>query len=556
MPANRTRVTTRETPSRLKRTPREQWEAAVYGRRSMVRGKADTVGVEKQIEYGADRAQAIGFARVHVYKDDLGHRSGRFEHTRPDWMRLKEDAARNSRMTHLIVHKFERASRSVKDTAALIEACSEMGMAIVSLEDDIDTSTGWKRGDLQRILLKAVFAQDESDEASERQRENVTYRKSQGVYWGCTPFGSVRVGQGTAAVMRANPPHDATVRKLCELYAQGLSFDAIKRELDNAGYLHLDRRGNLVPFRLGAVQSIAWNVLFYAGYLVVDRRWHSKHSKVELSGEGTLLEQYARAMGAVRSPKIEQIISDELACSVLASRLHRRRTGRSLSEPRALLTPMAWTVGGYKLRAQSYGATFVYRTRTSPSLVYPVQPIDDELMTHLRGVMWPETFRHKLKRMEDERNQDAEAARKRERISVLTTTLAELRRMRAEGYYRSALDEWQALYQKAEAEIMSLNESLARPTNVAQLIQTFGALGEVIERLPIARRKRAIQHLFDRIEIGADGRIARIIPAPPVRDAFGLVIEAMHHYQERPRQDLSNDLVSLFWFADRVIVTS
>lgn len=538
------------------RVPRDQWECAVYGRRSMVRGKADTVGVEKQIKYGADRAQSLGFARVHVYKDDVGHRSGRFEHTRPDWMRLKDEAASNVRITHLIVHKFERASRSVKDTAALIEACSEMGMAIVSLEDDIDTSTGWKRGDLQRILLKAVFAQDESDEASERQRENVAYRKSQGVYWGCTPFGSVRVGQGTAAEMRASPPHDSTVRRLCELYAQGHSFDAIKHTLDTEGYLHLDRRGNLVPFRPGAVQSISWNVLFYSGHLVVDRRWHSKHSKIELSGDGTLLEQYAHAMGATRSPKIEPIITDELACDVIASRLRRRRTGRSLSEPRALLTPMIYAHTGHKLRAQSYGSTFVYRTRTSPSVVYPVKQIDDELMTHLRDVMWPEPLRAELRRMEAERNEDAEAARKRARIGALTTSLAELRKMRAEGYYMNALSEWQAQYRKAENEIASLSESLSRPTDVMQLIEAIGALGEALDRLPVARRKRAIQHLFDRFDIGEDGRIARITPAPWARDAFGLMLEAISRYHERPRQDLNSELVSLFWFASRVTVAA
>ena len=69
----------------------------------------------------------------------------------------------------------------------------------------------------------------------------------------------------------------------------------------------------------------------------------------------------------------------------------------------------------------------------------------------------------------------------------------------------------------------------------------YGGFGRVFDHLNgPQRRKRALQHLFERIEIDARGAFVRLLPHPWARQAFGDLIGALRNvYPKYPRQDLN-----------------
>lgn len=541
---------------RIDTVAKQHWRAIVYGRRSNVEGEQDRVGVEKQLEHCTNEATQRG-AKPILFTDDKGHRSGRHEHTRKGWMAAKAELTSNAHITHFIVYELDRANRSVKGTSELIELCQRLGVVLISIEDRIDTSRGLGADEIAYINLKAALSQRESDKASERQKRNVKYRKSKLIYWGQSPFGSVRVGVGMQARMLRHVQelsdgrvidHGATVTRLFELYAQGYGFDATAKQLNAEGFLHLDRNNQLVPFKPGAIQSIAWNPLFYAGFVIVDRRWHSKHSKPNLSGEGTLLEQLANAAGAQRSPNVEPIISDALAIQAIQARIERRRTGKSLDQPRALLTPILYTHDGIRMRAQDYGAGFVYRTRQRGSFTAPVDSVDEQMLAHLDGLVFPQTIREELRQMLIERDENGERQRAIERAATLRRQLARLNDL----YITEAISREEYDTRKVMAQD-DLRRAEAMANNTSQVDEVMGMLedlGRVLRAIPIVRRKRAIQHMFDRVDLDEGGNIAKLHPAPWARAEFGLLVAAIKRYQSRPRQGLSIDLVRISRFAE------
>lgn len=530
---------------RINTVAKPKWQAIVYGRRSNVEGEQDRVGVEKQLELCTTEALERG-AKPITFTDARGHRSGRHEHTRKGWMAAKAELNSNPHITHFVVYELDRANRSVKGTSELIELCQRLGVVLISIEDRIDTSRDLGADEIAYINLKAALSQRESDKASERQKRNVKYRKSKLIYWGSTPFGTLRVGVGMQARMKRyiqtlldgrTIDHGATVARLFELYAQGYGFDATAKQLNDEGYQHIDRRGQLVPFKPGAIQSIAWNPLFYAGYIVVERRWHSKHSKPELSGEGTLLQQMATAYGAQRSPAIEAIISDEIAVQAIHARLTRRRTGRSLSVPRALLTPILYTHDGLVMRSQHYRAQFVYRTRTRNSFTVPISQVDEELLGHLDGLKFPQAIREELRTIFIERDETGDRERARERTVTLKRQMARLKDL----YITEAIsrEEFDIKHISIRDE-MQRAEALANNTSqVDEIMAMIEGLGRVLRAIPLVRCKRALQHMFDRIELDKQGAINKLYPAPWAQSEFGLLTAAIKRYQSRPRQDLN-----------------
>lgn len=529
----------------------------VYGRKSYIRGaqaKADLVSVEKQLYHCTEACKERGHT-PEIYQDADGHRSGRHEHTRPEWMRVKARLSAPE-VAALYVYEFDRASRSVRDSADLIETCQRHGVAIISINDHIDTTRAMGSDEITYILLKAVLSQRESDKASERQRDRVKWTKQKLGYWGSTPFGSKRIGQGSEATMVRNTPHDATVVEIMEMYAAGHSHQSITDQLNQRGFMHLSRKGLPVEFGVEAVRSITQNVLFYSGHIVVDRRFHSKDARIELDpGEGGWLDRYAKAMGAMRSPRVEPLISDELANRVVEQRYARRRTGRSLTQCRAMLTPMLY-FGDKVLRAQDRpNGVWVYRTRAPNSKAFAGQVIDDEMLNHLSNVTFPAPLREALRAEMVNMDVDTERQRLATRIAGLTAKLERIRRMNADGYYAD-YGEFTRDYRVAELELAQARNAFQAPTDIDVLIDALATLGQAIRAIPVPRRKRALGHVFERIEIDGEGRIKAIYAKPWAQQAFKLVLSSfLSLYQSRPRQDSNTELVqpverdSLFWFA-------
>lgn len=95
--------------------------------------------------------------------------------------RLQEmlDFVRNGDTVY--VHSFDRLARSTKDLLDIVEFLSEKGVHLVSLKENLDTSTA-----TGKLLLTMIAAINEFERANllERQREGIAIAKAQGKYKG------------------------------------------------------------------------------------------------------------------------------------------------------------------------------------------------------------------------------------------------------------------------------------------------------------------------------------------------------------------------------------
>ena len=108
---------------------------------------------------------------------------------RPEMQRMIEDAE-SGRLSHVVVYKLDRLSRSQKDTLYLIEdVLNPHQVAFVSLNESMDTGT--PMGRLMLGILSA-FAQLERENIRERTRMGMRERVRAG-YW----MGGGKIPSGT-----------------------------------------------------------------------------------------------------------------------------------------------------------------------------------------------------------------------------------------------------------------------------------------------------------------------------------------------------------------------
>lgn len=81
----------------------------------------------------------------------------------------------------IYVHSFDRLARSTKDLLNIVELLSTKGVHLVSLKENLDTSTP-----TGRLLLTMIAAINEFERANllERQREGIAIAKKEGKYKG------------------------------------------------------------------------------------------------------------------------------------------------------------------------------------------------------------------------------------------------------------------------------------------------------------------------------------------------------------------------------------
>jgi len=213
-----------------------------------------------------------------VISDD-GYSGG--DLNRPGIQRIIEEAE-TGEITHVVVMKLDRLSRSLKDTMYLIEdVFLPNNVAFISLYESFDTSTPFGRA---MIGILSVFAQFERENIFERTRSGMQKRVEAG-FWpggGGIPFGyDYDASQGILV-----PNSDAAkVRYIYDKYLAGGSLQDIAEQLglkyERTAYNILTRKSN-------------------AGYIVYNgEEYVGRHEPI------ISLETYEQAMAmlAVRSAK-------------------------------------------------------------------------------------------------------------------------------------------------------------------------------------------------------------------------------------------------------------
>ncbi len=144
---------------------------------------------------------------------------------RPELARLITDIELD-KISHVIVYKLDRLSRSQKDTLYLIEdVLIPHGVSFVSLNENMDTSTPIGRA---MLGIMSAFAQLERETIRERTRMGMKERIKKGLWrgGGKIPFGYDYDSKKGTLVPSADAP---TVRLIYELYLKGWSMMQIAR---------------------------------------------------------------------------------------------------------------------------------------------------------------------------------------------------------------------------------------------------------------------------------------------------------------------------------------
>lgn len=129
----------------------------------------------------------------------------------------------------VVILKLDRLTRSVRDLGALIEALDNNGVALMSVQESINTATA--AGRLVANLLGSV-AQWECEVIGERTKSALAVKRMKGEKTGgTTPYGYTAYRKR----LSEHPGEQANIAKMIELRATGMGYHAIAAALTGAG---------------------------------------------------------------------------------------------------------------------------------------------------------------------------------------------------------------------------------------------------------------------------------------------------------------------------------
>lgn len=198
--------------------------AALYVRVSTDAQREEGYSIEAQCEMLKAYCTAKEIQHYELFIDG-GYSGSNID--RPSMTRMIKEI-REGKISHVIVYKLDRLSRSQKDTLYLIEdVLNPNGVSFVSLNENMDTSTPIGRAMLGII---SAFAQLERETIKDRTRMGMKERVKNG-YWmggGHVPFGYDY--DSSRGILVPNKDSEK-VRLMYKLYIEGYSMMRIAKTL-------------------------------------------------------------------------------------------------------------------------------------------------------------------------------------------------------------------------------------------------------------------------------------------------------------------------------------
>lgn len=282
--------------------------AAIYVRVSTDAQAEEGYSVEAQKEQLAAYCISKGIKNYEFYID--GGWSGS-SINRPEIQRLIRDAKAH-KLSHCIVYKLDRLSRSQKDTLYLIEdVFIPNDVSFVSLNETIDTASPTGK---MMIGILSAFAQLERENIRLRTRMGMKERVKDG-YWmggGRTPFGyDYDRNQGILV-----PNKDADkVKKIYNMYIEGKSQQAIADILD----LKYDRLVTQILKRKSNYGVIEYNGEEYQG----------KHEPIITKKIYDKAMQCMKERSERRVPTSKHLLTGLLVCGHCGAKIRYQKWGEN-----------------------------------------------------------------------------------------------------------------------------------------------------------------------------------------------------------------------------------
>lgn len=195
----------------------------IYSRQSV--DKKDSLSIEFQIERAINDCKCRGTEYIIYF--DKGYSAG--STNRPDFQKMLADIKnnagnklpKNAKAKNIVIYRYDRINRNVKDFCELIEELSKYKVNVISTSQQIDTSTASGRAMVMQLM---VFAQLEREQDSERVTDNIYNRACLG-YWigGPAPFGYI-----------SKKAFNESGKKYCSLYENTLNNNDETTDKTNA----------------------------------------------------------------------------------------------------------------------------------------------------------------------------------------------------------------------------------------------------------------------------------------------------------------------------------
>ncbi|MBE6637744.1 MAG: recombinase family protein [Ruminococcaceae bacterium] len=282
--------------------------AALYVRVSTDAQREEGYSIDAQSEMLVAYCVSRGIRQYELYVDG-GFSGSHID--RPEMTRLIADI-RLRKISHVVVYKLDRLSRSQKDTLYLIEdVLLPNGVSFVSLNENMDTATPIGRA---MLGIMSAFAQLERETIRERTRMGMKERVKSGLWpgGGKIPFGyDYDASRGILV-----PNRDAdTVRLMYELYLRGWSMMAIARYTG----LKYERLAEQILRRKTNAGYIVYNGETYRG----------QHEAIvsEETYEATMRKMAERARGNLGQAKC--LLAGLIYCGVCGAKMRYQKWGKA-----------------------------------------------------------------------------------------------------------------------------------------------------------------------------------------------------------------------------------
>ncbi|WP_239341488.1 recombinase family protein [Frankia sp. CiP3] len=209
----------------------QRMKAGVYARVS-TEEQVDGTSLEDQERRGRAVADIRGWQVVDAYVEE-GY-TGTVE-SRPEWDRLMADC-RAGKVNVVIVLNWKRFARTARVGLALAAKLEEMDVALVVIENDVDTSTA--SGRFVRHMFIGLAELDRDNVVEQMARGQHAKARRGGWPGGDAPYGYRREGGGRDCVIAVNPDERAMLRAAIGwIVDEGLTTGECCRRLNAHGLL-------------------------------------------------------------------------------------------------------------------------------------------------------------------------------------------------------------------------------------------------------------------------------------------------------------------------------
>lgn len=243
-------------PTRIRRV-------AIYGRVSTAHEAQLSAFENQQAWYEREVSYHEEWTITERYYDEGV--TGTAAEKRPAFMQMIADA-RLHKFDLVVTREVCRFARNIVDALTVTRELKNLGIEVYFIQDNIWTMSG--EGEL-RLSLMATLAQEESRKISERVLAGQLISRKNGVLYGNgNILGYNRTKEGSYII---NPEQAYSVRKIFELYSEGLGYKKICNELTRLGCKNASGTVNWTVDRIGRILRNAT----YKGYICYNKS-HSK----------------------------------------------------------------------------------------------------------------------------------------------------------------------------------------------------------------------------------------------------------------------------------------